>query len=78
MRFAPFGQIEISGTDLPRVSVEHIESAAQRANRDKVEATAPPQRVSRRLWNVFEPSASGPGYPGPELLSRNLAAVGSP
>jgi hypothetical protein len=38
MRLAPFGQIEISGPDIPRVSAEHIGSAVQRANREKVEA----------------------------------------
>jgi len=35
MRLAPFGQIEISGPEIPRVSVEHIESAAQGANPGK-------------------------------------------
>jgi len=29
MLVAPFGQVEISGPGIPRVSVEHIESAAQ-------------------------------------------------
>jgi hypothetical protein len=78
MRLAPFGQIEISGPDIPRVSVEHIESAAQRASREKIEARASAAKGKRPPLERFRAFASGAGYPGPGLFSRNLDAVGSP
>jgi hypothetical protein len=50
MRLAPFGQIEISGPEIPRVSVEHIESAAQtRQPGKRSKQGRRPQRVGRRL-----------------------------
>ena len=77
MRLAPFGQVEISGPDIPRVSVEHIESAAQRASREKVEAraaaTGKPPPLERFRAFRFRRWVSRPG-----LFSRNLGAVGSP
>jgi hypothetical protein len=73
-RLAPYGQIEISGPDIPCVSVEHVESRAERAAREKAEARAaakgrlPPLETNRALR--FQRWASRP-----DLFGRKPEAV---
>ena len=78
MRLAPFGQVEISGPDIRRVSVEHIESATNRANPGKGRSKGGGRKGKPRPLQRLGPSASGAGYPGPGLFSHNPDAVGSP
>ena len=73
-RLAPYGQIEISGPDIPCVTIEHVESAAERAAREKAEARAaaksrlPPLDRNRVLR--FQGWASRP-----DLFGRKREAV---
>lgn len=73
-RLAPYGQIEISGPDIPCVTVEHLESSAERAAREKAETRAAakgrlPPLEARRAFR-FENWTSQP-----DLFGRKGAAA---